>query len=88
MLYLDEVQAVGQRGAQLLQRAKHAIRASDALHLLLARALEKRERLLELKAAGGVGHDRGFDPPGGTSAAPSTLTTHAVQKRRTHDCVG
>ena len=57
MLYLEEVQAVGQRGAQLLQRAKHAVRASDVLHLLVTRALEERERLLELNAAGGVPHE-------------------------------
>ena len=58
MLHLESVQAVGQRGAQLLERAEHAVGASDVLHLRVARALEERERLLELKAAGGGGHER------------------------------
>ena len=58
MLHLEEVQAVRKRGAQLLERAKHAVGASNLLHLLVTRALEERERLLELKAAGGVIHER------------------------------
>ena len=58
MLHLEEVQAVGKRGAQLPERAEHAVGASDMLHLPVARALEERERLLELKAAGGGGHER------------------------------
>ena len=65
MLHLEEVQAVRKRGAQLLERAKHAVGASNMLHLLVARALEERERLLEFNAAGGVLPERGFDPPGG-----------------------
>ena len=43
----------GSAAHKLAERAHHAVGASNALHLLVARALEERERLLELKASWG-----------------------------------
>ena len=47
-------------GTQLLERADHAVGTANVLYLRVARAFEERERLLECKAAGGAGHERGF----------------------------
>ena len=58
MLHLKAVQAGGQRGTQLLERADHAVGTANVLNLRVARAVEESERLLECKAAGGAGHER------------------------------
>ena len=64
MLHLKAVQAGGQRGTQLLERADHAVGTANVLYLRVARAVEERERLLECKAAGGAGHEPSRVQPG------------------------